>query len=168
MRMGVQPLAWLKGSGIWCCRVLWYRLQSRLGSRNCCGCGVGLQLLPPIQPLAWELPFASGVALKSKKRQVMLSKRGENSAEYVLPFLCKSKNSKLVCRRKHKSVGNWGPEEEGQRRTTTGTGKLWKVMDIFHYLDCDDGFTGIYLCKKLSNDNSNISLTYTLETQCQF
>ena len=35
----------------------------------CCGCVLGLQLLrsvaaAPIQPLAWELPYATGAAMK--------------------------------------------------------------------------------------------------------
>ena len=64
-RLGVRSLALLSGLRIWCC----------------CGCGVGhrcgldLALLwlwhrpagaVPIQTLAWEPPYAVGVALKSK------------------------------------------------------------------------------------------------------
>ena len=31
---------------------------------RCCGCGVGRELQLPIQPLAWEPPYAVGVTLK--------------------------------------------------------------------------------------------------------
>ena len=43
--------------------------QRGLGS--CVGCGVGwqLHLQLHIQPLAWELPYVTGVALKSKGRK---------------------------------------------------------------------------------------------------
>ena len=34
--------------------------------QRCCGCGVGWQLLALIRPLAWELPYATGEALKTK------------------------------------------------------------------------------------------------------
>ena len=36
---------------------------------HCCGCGVGQKLLTPIQPLTWEPPYATGVALKIKKKK---------------------------------------------------------------------------------------------------
>ena len=66
MRMQVQSLALLSGSRIQCCRELWCRLQMWPGS----------VLLWPwrrpaavalIGPLAWEPPYAMGVAVKCKK-----------------------------------------------------------------------------------------------------
>ena len=36
----------------------------------CCGCGVRLAAIAPIRPLAWEPPYASSAALKSKKKIV--------------------------------------------------------------------------------------------------
>ena len=38
--------------------------------RSCCGCGVRLQQLQlQFDPLAWELPYATGVGIKRKKQQ---------------------------------------------------------------------------------------------------
>ena len=34
---------------------------------GCCGCGGGPAAAAQIQPLAWELPHATGTAVKSKK-----------------------------------------------------------------------------------------------------
>ena len=36
---------------------------------HCCGCGVGLKLQLLFNPLAWELPYDTGVALKLKKKR---------------------------------------------------------------------------------------------------
>ena len=38
---------------------------------GCCGCGAGWQL-QLIQPLAWELPYAAGAALKRQKKKKRL------------------------------------------------------------------------------------------------
>ena len=38
---------------------------SELRILHCCGCGVTL-----IQPLVWEIPYAIGMALKSKKKRL--------------------------------------------------------------------------------------------------
>ena len=35
----------------------------------CCGCGVDQAAATPIQPLAGELPYAAGLALKKKKKK---------------------------------------------------------------------------------------------------
>ena len=68
MRFQVQSQALLSGLRIWCCRELWYRSQTRLG--------FGLLWLwhrpaatAPIRPLAWELLYAVGVALKKKDKK---------------------------------------------------------------------------------------------------
>ena len=58
--MQVRSLALLSGIRIQRCRELWHRLQTRLGSR------VAVALA--IRPLAWEPPYAAGVAqINSKK-----------------------------------------------------------------------------------------------------
>ena len=51
-------------------QVQFLALLSGLRILRCCGCGVGQQLaVAPIQPLAWELPYAAGVALKRQQQQ---------------------------------------------------------------------------------------------------
>ena len=37
------------------------------------GCGVGWLVVAPIGPLAWEFPYAAGVALKRKKKSLFKS-----------------------------------------------------------------------------------------------
>ena len=74
MRMWVRSLPSLIGLGIWYCHELWCRSQTWL--RSCvavilCRLEAGV----PIWPLAWELPYAEGVALKSKKK-IKLKKNG--------------------------------------------------------------------------------------------
>ena len=49
-------------------RWLWYRLAATA----------------PIQPLAWELPYTAGVALKDKKKAPPPKKKG---TDYLLEFL---------------------------------------------------------------------------------
>ena len=39
-----------------------------------CGCGIGQQIVAPIQPLAWEL-YTTGVALKSKENKNIKKKK---------------------------------------------------------------------------------------------
>ena len=67
MRLWVQSLSLLSGLRIWPCCELWWRSQK----------GSDLALLwlwcrlaaaAPIQPLAWEPPYAVGAALKKKKK----------------------------------------------------------------------------------------------------
>ena len=77
MRMRVPFLAPLIELKIRCCRKLW-----------CVGRRLGLDLVllwlwhwpaavAPIQPLAWELPYAAGVALKTKKKKKRKNHIGE-------------------------------------------------------------------------------------------
>ena len=72
MRMWVQSLALLSGAGIHCCHELWCKLQVQLRS-------VLLWHRPaaavPIPPLAWELPYAAGLAVKKKKKKKQASWR---------------------------------------------------------------------------------------------
>ena len=35
---------------------------------SCCGCGLGRRATAPIGPLAWEPPYAAGVAQEKAKR----------------------------------------------------------------------------------------------------
>ena len=60
--MQVRSLASLSGLRIWHCRELWHKSAAAA----------------PIQPLAWELPYAAGVALKKIiiKRIYWCSRRG--------------------------------------------------------------------------------------------
>ena len=53
MTMQVQSLASLSGLRIWRCLELWCKPAA----------------IPSIQPLAWELAYAVGVALESKKKE---------------------------------------------------------------------------------------------------
>ena len=71
----------LQGLRIWRCCELWCRLQTPLGP-------ILLWLwhrpaaTAPIRPLAWEPPYAAGVALKRKKRE-----RDVLCTVWVLPIL---------------------------------------------------------------------------------
>ena len=69
MRLWVQFLALLSGLRIRCCRELWCRLQTRLGSRIAVALACRLVATAPIRPLAWEPPRAAGVALKGQKQK---------------------------------------------------------------------------------------------------
>ena len=41
---------------------------------SCCGSGVGLAATAPIRPLAWEPPYAAGVALEKAKKDKQINK----------------------------------------------------------------------------------------------
>ena len=64
MRFRVQSLASLSGLRIQHCHELWCGSQTQLGSHVAVAVATAL-----IQPLAWEPPYAVGVALKRTKRQ---------------------------------------------------------------------------------------------------
>ena len=66
MRTQVWSPALLSGLRIQCCRELWCRLQTQLGSGDAVP-GYRPGAIAPIQPLAWEPPHAMGVALKNKQ-----------------------------------------------------------------------------------------------------
>ena len=42
---------------------------------HCCGSGVGRQLKFQFKPLAWEIPYAAGVALKRQRKKEKERKR---------------------------------------------------------------------------------------------
>ena len=67
IRLPVRYLASLNGLRIWCCLELWCGSQMWLGSRV--AVAVDWQLAALIRPLTWEPPYASGMALKSKKKK---------------------------------------------------------------------------------------------------
>ena len=64
LRIQAWSLVSLSGSGLWRCRELWCQLQTWLGS------GVAVAVCRPslVRPLAWELPCAASMALKSKNK----------------------------------------------------------------------------------------------------
>ena len=68
MRMRVQSLAQLSELRIRPCHELWCRSQTRLRS-DIAVAAVRAAGAAPILPLAWELPYAAGVALKSKEKK---------------------------------------------------------------------------------------------------
>ena len=68
LRMRVQSLASLSALRIWFWRELWCRSQMRLGSAFLWLWG-RLAATALIWPLAWGLPYATGVALKRKQQK---------------------------------------------------------------------------------------------------
>ena len=74
-----SALALFSGLRIWRCRELWCRSQTRLGPALLwLWCRPAATAL--IGSLAWELPYATDVALKRQKE--------EREKELFLPFLC--------------------------------------------------------------------------------
>ena len=47
---------------------------------HCCGCWCRPALTAPIQPLAWEHPYAAGVALKRQKTKKLKKKKKKRGA----------------------------------------------------------------------------------------
>ena len=68
MRLRVPSLASLSGLRIQRCHELWCRSQTRLGSHVAVAVA-RLVATAPIQPLAWEPPYAVGAAQEIAKRQ---------------------------------------------------------------------------------------------------
>ena len=74
MRFQVRSMALLSGLRIWCCHELWCRLAATA----------------LIQPLAWDLPYATDTALKwqkKKKKIVSLQHLGHCCGEGSIPGL---------------------------------------------------------------------------------
>ena len=68
--ISMKMWALLSGSGIRCCCELWCRLKMQLGSYVAVAVAAArLAATAPIQPLAWELPYAESVAPRSKKKK---------------------------------------------------------------------------------------------------
>ena len=77
MRMCVQTLALLSGWRIWSCCELWCRLHTALYNLHCAGIAVAVVQAGAaalIHPLAWELPYAISVAVKSKNNNIAAPK----------------------------------------------------------------------------------------------
>ena len=56
-------------SGIWCCHERWCRSQTWLGSAVAVAMAWAGSCSSDSAPLAWELPYAAGAAIKRKKIQ---------------------------------------------------------------------------------------------------
>ena len=70
MRLWVQSMALLSGLKIWHCHELWCRLQTWLRSGVVVAVAVAeTSSCSSIRPLAWEPPYAVGVALKRQKNK---------------------------------------------------------------------------------------------------
>ena len=114
MRLQVQPLASLSGLRIWGCRELWCRLQMWLGSHV-------VVAKAPIGPLAWEPPYAAGVAPEKAKRP--------KKKRIMKTFL---------------SVGNPNPKgsessspEQGQKsRPLFGKSKFFATHRVSNFIKC--------------------------------
>ena len=93
MRLQVQSLALLSGL-----RIRWCRSQTWLGSSVAVSCGVGCRrgldpvllwlwrrpvAVAPIRPLAWEPPYAVGVALKIQKTN---KQKTQKKHDYSFPL----------------------------------------------------------------------------------
>ena len=69
MRLRVRSLASLSGLRIQCCLELWCGSQMRLGSPALLWLWHRLVATAPMGPLAWELPYATGMALEKTKKK---------------------------------------------------------------------------------------------------
>ena len=76
VRLRVRSLALLSGLKIRCCCELWCRSQRQLGSHIAVAVAVARSAaVGSIPPLAWELPYVAGVAIKSKNKQTNKQKK---------------------------------------------------------------------------------------------
>ena len=80
--MQVQSLTLLSRSGSRCCHELWCRSQMQL--RPCVAVAVAIDV---IRTLAWELLYAAGTAIKSKKKK---NKQTKQLAYITLNVFCAS------------------------------------------------------------------------------
>ena len=73
-------MASLHGLGIWCCRELWCRSKTQLGSGVAVAVAVTVAVtVAVIGSLAWELPYATGAAVKKQKKKG----RGEKAVKNI-------------------------------------------------------------------------------------
>ena len=82
MRMRVWSRTSLSGLRIWCFRELGYRSKMQLTSWVAALLWCKLAPAAPIQPLTWELPYATGGALRSKTKQ---NKKNTHKRTYSHP-----------------------------------------------------------------------------------
>ena len=73
MRMQIRSLALLSGLRTLCCCELWCKLVAAA----------------PIWPLAWQLPYAAGAALKSKKKKTTKQKTNKQKKQLLCLRACK-------------------------------------------------------------------------------
>ena len=71
MRMQVQSLASINGLQIGRCCELWCRLVATA----------------PIRPLAWEPPYATGVALRQKDKKIKTNKQTNKKKPHALTYM---------------------------------------------------------------------------------
>ena len=84
-RLRVWSLASLRGLRIWCCCELWYRSADAAQILSCCDFGLGQRLTAPFGSLAWELPYATGAALKKAKNKTK-QKNKKNPFTYFVIY----------------------------------------------------------------------------------
>ena len=100
MRLRVQSLASLSGLGIQHCHELWCRSQTRHR----------LAAMAPTGPLAWEPPYAMGVALKKQKEFFLIKNKSRRGIfkEWSLLVKDPSWDVRLLCEsRGHSSVSQY-------------------------------------------------------------
>jgi len=132
MRLRVRSLALLRGLRNGRCREPW------LG----CRCGLDPVLLwlwprpsatAPIRPLAWELPYAEGVALEKAKRPGKKKKKKKN---YLV-----TRGPVTLCLRGSPSISHSSPTWSGGQRLTTAEFEteakqmtIWTVFLFFFFI----------------------------------
>ena len=88
MRSGVRFLASLIGLSIPCCWELWCRSQMRLGSGTLLCLCCRLAATAPSSPLAWEPPYAVGVALKKTQHTHTQQKQWKDTVDVLSVIRC--------------------------------------------------------------------------------
>ena len=137
MRMRVWSLVSLSGSGIQCFHELWYRSKVRL-----LWLWRRLAAVAPIWPLARELPYATGAALKRQKIHNCLNREGEDQGSFPLPPVFHWLSVEAVgvnCLSSHvvpKSVSN---SSEVKRA-------LWQGVWLMYHLKCKVFFWLLLFC----------------------
>jgi len=91
VRMRVQSLASLSGLRIWFCHKLWCSRRYGLNP-ELLWLWHRLVAIAPIWPLAWELAYAVGMAIKRKKKKDFKAARHEHEMPFaVLKHLSQKK-----------------------------------------------------------------------------
>ena len=129
MSMLVRSLGLLSGLRIWCCRELWCRSQTWLRS-----CMLWLwrrsAAAAPIRPLAWEFPYAAGVALKKNSNSKKKKKNSSFYSYFIFYFFVF-----LGSHAQHMEIPMLGVELELQLlayTTATAMQDLSQVCDLHH------------------------------------
>ena len=97
LKMWVWSLAYLSGLRIWYCHKLQHRSQMRL---RWLWLWLWLWHRPaaaaPIQPLAWELPYAASAAMKKREKITISTFLGEFRSYYVKCFVMGIKKANFL------------------------------------------------------------------------